>query len=195
LAGNRRQLATSTIELLEAPLAESGYNLLDVRVFQGGGRTTLRIYVDTEDGITIDECAKASRTVGMLLEEASLMDDAYVIEVTSPGVRRPLRTRAHFESARGQNVILKLTATRGPKKLKGLLRDVADDGLTVVTTAQDAETGVEIEQTVGYDLILEGNLDPEFDVQALINADRRRRKDEKKLAREKCRDQRRRSRK
>jgi len=195
LAGNRRQLATNTIDLLEAPLAESGYNLLDVRVFQGGGRTTLRVYVDTADGITIDECAKASRTVGMLLEESSLVDDAYVIEVTSPGVRRPLRTRAHFEAAQGQNVILKLTATRGQKKIKGLLRAVTDDGLTVVMKEPDAETGEEIHRTVGYEMILEGNLDPEFDVQTLINADRRRRKEIKKLARDTRRDQRRRSRK
>jgi ribosome maturation factor RimP len=195
LAGNRRQLATSTIDLLEAPLAESGYSLLDVRVFQGGGRVTLRIYVDTEDGISVDECAKASRTVAMLLEESSLVDDAYVIEVTSPGVRRPLRTREHYEAAQGQDVILKLMATGGTKKLKGLLRGVTDVGLTVVITESDAETGDEVERTVGYEMILEGNLDPELDVQALINADRRRRKDEKKLARQKRRDQKRRPRK
>ncbi len=190
MAGNRRQFIADAVDLLEAPLGELGYELLDVRLFQGGGRLTLRFYLDTADGITIDECAKASRTVAMLIEESTLVGDAYVIEVTSPGIRRPLRTRAHFEAAKGQDIILKFEVVRGTKKLKGRLQDVTDEGLTIVADAAEDVEADEAVRVVGYAEIIEANLDPEFDVQALINADRRRRKDEKKLAREQRRDQR-----
>ncbi len=183
LTDTRYRLAADAVALLEAPLAEVGYELLDVRVFRGGGRLTLRIYVDTADGITIDGCADASRTVGMLLEEATLVGDAHVIEVTSPGVRRPLRTRDHFEAARGQDVILKLAGT-GRRSLKGRLTAVGDAGLEIDPAEVDDTPET---MTVAWADIREANLDPEFDVQALINADRRRRKEEKRLARERRR--------
>lgn len=182
MTDTRYRLASDAIALLEAPLEEMGYELLDVRVFRGGGRVTLRVYVDTDEGITIDGCAAASRTVGMLLEEATLVDEAYVIEVTSPGVRRPLRTRAHFEAALGRDVILKL-ATAGRKSFKGRLEALDDAGLTVLPSVAEGEAEAAL-RVVSWAEIREANLDPEFDVKALINADRRRRKEEKRLARE-----------
>ena len=185
MAESRFRLAAELIGLLEGPLGDLGYELLDVRVFRGGGRLTLRIYVDAPGGIDIDGCAAASRTVGMLLEEANSVDDAYVIEVTSPGVRRPLRTRAHFEAARGQDIILKL-AGAGKATLKGRLEDVNDAGLIVRPGGSEGEEPP-VDRIVAFADVREANLDPEFDVQALINADRRRRKEEKRLARERRR--------
>ncbi|MBC8422697.1 ribosome maturation factor RimP, partial [bacterium] len=182
----------------DEPLAGLGFDLLDVRVFQGGGRLTLRVYVDTADGVNVDDCARASRTVGMLLEETNLLADAYVIEVTSPGVRRPLRTDAHFRAAVGQDVVLKVTADSGSRTLKGRLLASGDGTIVVETPAADApadgEAGVETLE-LGLDAIREANLDPVFDVQALINADRRRRKQDKKQARQQRREQKRRPRK
>ncbi len=175
---DRYELAGRVVDLLVAPLAAQGYDLLDVRVFRGGGRLTLRLYVDREGGIGVDDCAEASRSAGMLVEEAGLVAEAYVIEVSSPGVRRPLRTTTHFTAAVGQDVILKVAAAGPPRSVKGRL-EAADENRLQVRTADDQEP-LEILRH----RIREANLDPEFDAQALIQADRRRRKDDKKQARQ-----------
>ncbi|MBU8869715.1 MAG: ribosome maturation factor RimP [Gemmatimonadales bacterium] len=178
---NTRQIASRVIELLEVDLSAQGFDLLDVRVFQGGGRSQVRIYVDTIEGeINLGQCTKASRTVGMLLEEVDLFADPYVIEVTSPGVRRPLRKLEHFQAAVGQKVDLKLKAQEGIRRAQGVLQEVLDSQLVILR--EDAETEP-VALTVDMEGILEASLDPDFDVQALINADRRRQKEEKRIQR------------
>lgn len=173
------QMAAGVIELLEPELAADGFELVDVRLYRGGGRVQVRIYLDLpEGGIGLDDCARASRTAGMLLEEADLFPGRYVIEVSSPGIRRPLRTAAHFAAARGERVDLK-TAGRG--RVRGVLREATTDELRV-ETAPDGEV-VRIPTTH----LQEANLDPDFDVQALINADRRERKAAKRDRRRKRR--------
>ncbi len=194
-----RRLAAEVIALLEGELAGQGFELLDVRVFRGGGRITLRIFVDTaEGGISLDEVATASRTVSMLLEEADRIADPYVLEVSSPGVRRPLRTRAHYLAAVGQRVEVKVAVTDGNKRLRGTLLEVGATSVTIRPVAKQA-AGSEGEGeaakpaapaaeapkpvTIGMGRLREGNLDPEFDVQAIIHADRRQKKDAKQQAR------------
>jgi ribosome maturation factor RimP len=170
-----RQLAGGVIALLETELAAEGYELLDVRVFPGGGRLQVRVYVDLPDGgITLDQCARASRSIGMLLEEADLIAGQYVLEVSSPGVRRPLRTPAHFAAAVGQRIDLKTADGR----LRCELLAVDGEMLTVRPLADGAEP-----VALRHGAVREANLDPDFDAQALINEDRRRRKEEKREAR------------
>jgi ribosome maturation factor RimP len=194
-----REITREVIELLEPELAAGGFDLLDVRVFQGGGRSQIRVYVDTlEGGIDLGQCTKASRTVGMLLEEADLIADQYVIEVSSPGVRRPLRKVEHFEAAVGQKVDLRLLGSDGPRRVRGILQEVSGSQVVVVRdepavaegaaegTADGAEEAApaadpeSLVVTVDLHRIREASLDPDFDAQALINADRRRRREEKR---------------
>ena len=187
--GNRpdlKQMAARIIDLLEPELAADGFDLLDIRIFRGGGRIQLRIYVDLrEGGIPLDQVASASRTIGMLLEEADPFPGQYVIEVSSPGVRRPLRKLEHYQAAVGQKVDLKVTGP-GARRIRGLLQAVDGDRLVVrlVETDPAAEDQTSEEIRVEMSRVLEGNLDPDFDVQALINADRRRRKEEKRTRRQ-----------
>lgn len=184
-----RQIARQVIALLEGELARDGFDLLDVRVFQGGGRFQVRIFVDllatpeaAEDaagGIALDQVAAAGRTAGMLLEEADLFAGQYVIEVSSPGIRRPLRKPEHYRRAVGQKVDLKVI---GSPRLRGVLEAVAEDELVVRPNVAEEQ---ESPETVRVKLarVVEGNLDPDFDVQAIINADRRERKDSKRRQR------------
>lgn len=193
-----RRLAAEVIALLEGELAGQGFSLLDVRVFRGGGRITLRIFVDTpKGGITLDEVATASRTCSMLLEEADRIADPYVLEVSSPGVRRPLRTREHWLAAVGQRVEVKVAVTDGSKRLRGTLLEVGAASLTIrpvpraeaPAPGEAGEAAAPVPQhepkpvTIGMGRLREGNLDPEFDVQAIIHADRRQKKDAKQQAR------------
>ena len=197
-----RMIAQRVIELLEADLATGGYDLLDVRVFQGGGRYQIRVFVDllrdsldsdtqdsdTEDsddareGVALDQVAKAARTAGMLLEEADLFADQYVIEVSSPGIRRPLRKPEHYRQVIGEKVDLKVMGT-GSHRVRGVLEDIEGDELIVQTPAPDADTEA-VSVRVKLHRVLEGNLDPDFDAQAIINSDRRERKDSKRQARQ-----------
>jgi ribosome maturation factor RimP len=188
--GNRldlKQMAARIIDLLEPDLATDGIDLLDIRVFRGGGRIQLRIFVDLlEGGISLDQVASASRTVGMLLEEADPFPGQYVIEVSSPGIRRPLRKLEHYQAAVGQKVDLKVPGP-GTSRVRGILKAVDGDLLVVQVDKQgptETETAEVEEVRVALGRVQEGNLDPEFDVQALINADRRQRKEEKRTRRQ-----------
>ena len=181
-----KQIAAKVIDLLEPDLSAGGFDLLDIRVFQGGGRFQIRIYVDLsgaaddeDGGITLDQVAKASRTAGMLLEEADLFADQYVIEVSSPGIRRPLRKPEHFRRAIGEKIDLKVT---GSSRLRGVLLELDGDDL-VVKPPTPAEGEEPAPVRVPLSQVAEANLDPDFDVQAIINADRRERKDVKRRER------------
>jgi ribosome maturation factor RimP len=183
--GNRadlKRMAARIIDLVESDLAAGGIDLLDIRIFRGGGRIQLRIYVDLIEGkISLAQVASASRTVGMLLEEADPFPGQYVIEVSSPGIRRPLRKLEHYQAAVGQKVDLKVTGP-GVRRVRGVLQEVEGNRLVVEVAREEGETTEQV--TVELKRIAEGTLDPDFDVQALINADRRRRKDEKRTKRQ-----------
>lgn len=184
MAGDRKQnryaLARKVIALVEPDLAAEGFELLDVQVFQGGGRLQLRLYIDRDAGVGLDDCALASRTAGMLLEEADLIPHAYVIEVSSPGIRRPLRTPAHFAAAVGQNVTLKITDGGKPRQLRGKLVACQPPNLILEQTETEGEPR---RQEIALAHLLEAKLDPDFDARALIGADRRRRKAAKRESR------------
>ena len=117
----------------------------------------------------------------MLLEEADPFPGQYVIEVSSPGIRRPLRKLEHYQAAVGQKVDLKVTGP-GVRRVRGVLQEVEENRLVVEVALEEGETTEQV--TVELKRVAEGNLDPDFDVQALINADRRRRKDEKRTKRQ-----------
>ncbi len=181
------QTGRQIIDLLEGELATEGFELLDVRVYQGGGRIQVRIYVDLlniEDGtgINMSQVAKASRSVNMLLEEADLFLGNYIVEVSSPGIRRPLRKLAHFEAAVGQKVEIAMWGKS--RRIKGILQE-ARGGQIVVALSGASSESEDADETVDLAInrIYEANLDLEFDAQAIINADRRQRKDEKRQKR------------
>lgn len=183
---NLKQMASQVLELLEPELVADGYDLLDVRVFQGGGRLQVRIYVDLPaGGINLSQCAKAGRSVNMLMEEADLFAGQYVLEVSSPGVRRPLRTAQHFSQALGQRVDLKVRQGFKSRRVRGELTAMENQVLWVQPPAARNDEGPlpELEK-IPLKNVQEGNLDPEFDVQALINADRRQKKEEKRAQRQ-----------
>ena len=178
-------LAQQIFDLLEEELAGTGFELLDVRIFRGGGRLQVRIFVDRPGGVDLGACAEASRTAGMLLEQADLITERYLIEVSSPGIRRPLRKPDHFAAQVGELVEVKTGAAGRPGRIRGELVAVDEGGIRIRPAGSapedPGETPAEI--VFAYREILEANLDSEFDIQALIRADRRRRKDQQRKTR------------
>ncbi len=180
---NLKLMAIKVMELLEPELAADGFEILDIRVFQGGGRLQVRVYVDTdgEEGISLGQCAKAGRSINFLMEEADIFPGQYVMEVSSPGIRRPLRLDSHFHQAVGQRVDLKVRQGNKSRRVRGEL--LSFDGKTARVQPPTSSDGskstpevVELRRTE----ILEANLDPDFDAKSLINADRRQKKEDRK---------------
>jgi len=97
--------------LLEPVLARDGFELVEVEWVRGGGRWTLRLYVDKAGGVGVDECQAVSHLVDPILDVADFIEPAYDLEVSSPGLERPLRKPSDFERFSGQRARLK---TFGP---------------------------------------------------------------------------------
>ncbi|HDR14958.1 MAG TPA: ribosome maturation factor RimP [Desulfobacteraceae bacterium] len=95
--------------LVEPVIEELGFELVDVDFLTDRGRRVLRLYVDREcGGITLDECVEVSREVDGLIELEDVVPDPYVLEVSSPGLDRPLRKEKHFAAAVGRKVKVKM---------------------------------------------------------------------------------------
>lgn len=104
--------------------------LVDIEYLPERGRWILRIYLDKEDGITLDDCALASREIGDLLDVKDIFQHKYVLEVSSPGLNRPLRRDKDFLRALGKKVKVKMaTPVNGRKNFTGFLRNFQDGTL------------------------------------------------------------------
>ena len=114
---------------LVAPLAEAAsVEIYDVE--HNGG--TVRVLVDADGGIDLDAIARLSRSVGRALDDQDFVPGRYTLEVSSPGLERPLRTPEHFRRAAGSEVRVKTRAGfEGPRRLSGILQAVTDDGVAV----------------------------------------------------------------
>jgi ribosome maturation factor RimP len=128
--------ASSVIEkvtlLIEPILDEMDVELVDVEYLSERGRRVLRIYVDQEDGITLDDCARVSREIGDLIDVKDVFHHEYVLEVSSPGLNRRLKRERDFSRAVGQKVKIRMVEPlEGRRNFTGYLRDYRDGVLYV----------------------------------------------------------------
>ena len=113
--------------LIEPLLAREGVELVDVEVAGSRRRPIVRVYVDRPGGVGVDDCARISRLLEAGLETAAAVPETYVLEVSSPGLDRPLRERRHFERFVGRDVEVRLFAPlQGRRRIVGTLAQVAD---------------------------------------------------------------------
>lgn len=118
--------------LVEQAVISQGVELWDVRFVKEGASYYLRIFIDSEKGIDIDDCTNVSHAVDPILDEADPIDKSYYLEVCSPGLERELCRPEHFEKMMGQPVTAKLyRAQNGSKELKGTLAGYNDGNLTL----------------------------------------------------------------
>jgi ribosome maturation factor RimP len=110
------------IAVIEPIVEQAGGELVDLEVAGSHGRPVVRAYVDTEGGITLDECARLSRLLESELERSGAVPERYVLEVSSPGIERPLTRRAHYERFVGHEVEVRLYT----KNYVGMLERVED---------------------------------------------------------------------
>ena len=97
-----------TEKLILPIIEENNFELVDVEYVREGGNYFLRVYIDKEGGITIDDCEVVSRSLSELLDEDDFIPDAYILEVSSPGLGRPLKKEKDFDRNIGKEVEVKL---------------------------------------------------------------------------------------
>ena len=132
---------TDTVaELAMSAVEAAGCTLWDVEYVKEAGQWFLRLYIDKEGGISIEDCEAVSRPVSDLLDEADPIEGSYVFEVSSAGADRVLKTPEHFEQFMNTEVEVKLYRPReGRKEFVGLLQSYADGGVVIDMNGQSAE--------------------------------------------------------
>lgn len=133
---HKEQVEERTWQVAEPILAGEGLELLDVEFVREHG-WILRLTIDSPSGkVSLEDCEKASRAVDTALEVEEVVAQEYQLEVSSPGLNRPLKKKSHFELAVGQKVKIKtfgpLSGTEPPRKnFSGVLREVGAEGVAV----------------------------------------------------------------
>lgn len=128
---SKRESYEKKAEALILPIiAKNNYELVDVEFVREGSNWFLRAYVDKEGGFSVNDCEKVSREFSDLLDEEDFIEESYILEISSPGLGRPLKKDKDFARSIGEEVELKLyKAVENQKEFSGTLE--AYDDLTV----------------------------------------------------------------
>ncbi len=128
-------------ELLEPTIEDCGLKMVRVKLVQKG-RQTLEIMVDGADGksVILDKCAEASRRMGRLLDVEDPLDGNYALEVSSPGIDRPLLTVEELRKNIDKQVKIVLNRpVNGGRKWKGIIKQVDENSIVITTTKEDLQ--------------------------------------------------------
>lgn len=124
-------------EMISAPVGALGFELVGIE-FIRARHSTLRIYIDSEDGITVDNCADVSHQVSAVLDVEDPVTVAYNLEVSSPGLDRPMFTAEHYQRFLGEEVSVVLRmAMQNRRKWQGIIKAVEGEMITVTVEGKD----------------------------------------------------------
>lgn len=127
-------------DLLRPAVEETGKTLRGIEYLSAGNNSVLRLFIDHENGINVDDCAEVSRQVGALLDVEDPISSEYSLEVSSPGADCPLFELAHFEEVIGETINVRLSIPlNGRRKFKGPLVAIQNDTLIVQVDNIDYE--------------------------------------------------------
>jgi ribosome maturation factor RimP len=117
-----KNIVTTVREGISPIAKELGYLLWDVEYVREGARRVLRVTIDSDHGITIEDCERMHRAIDPVLDEIDPIEGAYDLEVSSPGIERDLRTDVHIDACVGEDVEVRFFAPfEGQKSMKGVL--------------------------------------------------------------------------
>ncbi|MEG0874133.1 MAG: ribosome maturation factor RimP [Clostridiales bacterium] len=129
----KKQNTEARVERCIAPLfLDSPYEIYDIEYVKEAGEYYLRIYIDKDGGIDLDDCEKVTDLINTPLDEMDPIPEAYYLEVSSPGIERKLKTAAHFAKVMGEKIYLKFYSPfNGKKEIVGILQNANDCELTL----------------------------------------------------------------
>ena len=123
----RTKKVLDLIEKLEPVACKEGFELVDLEINGQQKSPVICVYLDKEGGISLDDIAAANFWVGAAIEKLDPFAGAYILEVSSPGIDRPLRTKEHFERFLDSKVVLKTKEFDRRSKWTGVLKGVKED--------------------------------------------------------------------
>lgn len=133
-------------QLLKPAVEGLGYELVGIEHLPMGKHTVLRIYIDSTDGITVNDCSRVSHQVSGVLEVEEPIKNAFTLEVSSPGIDRPLFNFEQFEKFVGSKVKLKLYhAIEGKRKIVGLIESINGDDINIKDAESDTTFQLQID--------------------------------------------------
>lgn len=133
-----RRDQTHLWELFEPVVNGMGYDLIEIEHFPNPKHGVLRLYIDKEDGITIDDCSQVSRQISALIDVEDPVRGQFNLEVSSPGMDRPLRKLRDFQRFCGSKVKLKTTVPlEGQRNFSGRLLEADEEKLVIETETEE----------------------------------------------------------
>ncbi len=143
-------------QMLEGPIQALGFELWGIEFVRAGKHSTLRVYIEHPDGITVENCAEVSHQVSSILDVEDPISTEYNLEVSSPGLDRLLFKPEQYEKYLGEQVNLTLRmAVNNRRKYKGVIIKVEGEMITLRVDGND--------ETVAFANIQQANLVPNFD--------------------------------
>jgi ribosome maturation factor RimP len=119
-------------KLVTEPINNLGYEVYDVIYAKEGKDNYLKIFIDKDTGISLDDCEKVNNEITDLLDEANYINDSYFLEISSPGIERHIRKDKHLEKSLGEEIDIKLfTPIDKQKEIIGILKQFDKDTLTI----------------------------------------------------------------
>jgi ribosome maturation factor RimP len=148
-------ITQSVTELIEPGLLQKGLELVDVEFKKEGKNWVLRIYIDREGGVALEDCQKVSRLAGDLIEVEDVIEPIYTLEVSSPGLNRVLKKEKDFLKYLGKKINVQCHAPMdGRKKFTGILTGFIDQSIYLEMDGQ--------QYTIPLSLVAKANLVIEF---------------------------------
>jgi len=144
---------TQTEEIIAAAIAPEGYELIDLIIQNQGSKKLLQFFVDTATGLTLNDCEILTRKIDAVLTMENIIDGAYILEVSSPGMNRVLKKPEHFKKFLGERAKITLKqALENRANFTGLIESADDDKMILSDGTNKF--------TFKYEDIKKANLDP-----------------------------------
>ena len=151
------KIAQRVEQMIGSVLEDMGYELVGVEYVASGKHSILRIYIDSDNGIGLNDCEKVSHQLSSMFDVQEPVSGQYNLEVSSPGIERPLFNLAHYQRFLGHDVKLKLRRSlEGKRKLSGVIGSVSEGKNTIELVTELGPVELDI------DLIEKANLVAHF---------------------------------
>ena len=146
---------TTLAALLQPTVDALGFSLWGIEFLPQGKHSVLRVYIDHENGIKIEDCEKVSRQISAVLNVEDPINGQYALEVSSPGIDRPLFVPEQYQNFCGERILVRVRAAiEGKRKWLGVLKEVNGSGIVLDVEAQLI--------TIDFSEIDKANVKPEF---------------------------------
>lgn len=138
----KREVYEQKTEEFILPVIEANhFELVDVEFVKEGSNWYLRLYIDKEGGVTIDDCELVSRAMSDILDREDYIEESYILEVSSPGLGRPLKKEKDFVRSLGKEIEIRLyKPVEKQKEFTGILKDFDKNSVTIETNEEEQKT-------------------------------------------------------